>query len=54
MGTTLSTLKLQAGEHTVMIEKSGYTAWAQTITLSSGGNITVDATLEKTPWVDEE
>jgi hypothetical protein len=49
MGTTLSTLKLPAGEHAVKIEKSGYTAWTRTVTLSSGGNVTVDATLEKKP-----
>jgi len=47
MGTTQSTLKLPAGEHTVKIEKSGYKEWTRTVTLSAGGNITVDATLEK-------
>ena len=49
MGTTLSTLKLPAGEHSVKIEKSGYNEWTRIVTLSSGGNITVDATLEKKP-----
>jgi uncharacterized cupin superfamily protein len=47
MGTTQSTLKLSAGEHTIKIEKSGYKEWARTVTLGAGGNITVDATLEK-------
>jgi PEGA domain len=49
MGTTQSTLRLSAGEHTVRIEKSGYREWARTITLSAGGNITIDAALEKKP-----
>ena len=47
MGTTPSTLNLPAGEHTVKIEKSGHKEWSRTVTLSAGGNITVDATLEK-------
>jgi hypothetical protein len=47
MGTTPSTLNLSAGEHTVKIEKSGHKEWIRTVTLSAGGNITVDATLEK-------
>ncbi len=46
MGTTPSTLNLSAGAHTVTIEKSGHKEWTRTVTLSAGGNITVDATLE--------
>lgn len=49
MGTTQSSLKLPAGEHTVKIEKSGYREWTRTVTLSAGGDITIDATLEKSP-----
>ncbi len=49
MGTTQSTLKLSAGEHTVKIEKGGYKPWTRTITLNAGSNITIDATLEKDP-----
>jgi hypothetical protein len=47
MGTTPSTLNLSPGAHTVKIEKSGHQEWTRTVTLSAGGNITVDATLEK-------
>ncbi len=49
MGTTQSTLKLSAGEHTVKMEKSGYKPWNRTVTLNSGSSITIDATLEKDP-----
>ncbi len=49
MGTTQSTLKLSAGEHTVKMEKSGYKPWNRTVTLNSGSSITIDATLEKNP-----
>ena len=49
MGTTQSTLRLPAGEHAVKIEKSGYKEWTRTVMLSAGGDITIDATLEKSP-----
>jgi hypothetical protein len=49
MGTTQSTLRLPSGEHIVKIEKSGYKEWTRSITLSAGGDITIDATLEKSP-----
>ncbi len=49
VGSTPSTMKLAPGDHSVSIEKSGFKAWQRTVTLSPGGNITMDATLEKTP-----
>jgi hypothetical protein len=49
VGSTTSTLRLSPGEHTVVIEKSGFTPWKRTISVSASGNITVDATLEKVP-----
>lgn len=49
MGTTPSTLRLPPGEHTVKIEKSSYKEWNRSVTLSAGGDITIDATLEKSP-----
>lgn len=48
-GNTPSTLRLPAGDHVITIEKSGFTKWERTVTLSVGGNITIDATLEKIP-----
>jgi hypothetical protein len=49
VGSTTSTLRLSPGDHTVVIEKSGFKPWQRKISVSSGGNITVDATLEKVP-----
>ena len=48
-GSTPSTLQLKFGEHTISVKKAGYVLWERTITLSAGGNITIDATLEKIP-----
>ncbi len=49
VGSTPSSLSLKAGEYTVTITKPGYVTWERKMVLSAGGNITVDATLEKTP-----
>ncbi len=46
-GSTPSTLQLKSGEHTISVKKAGYVLWKRTITLTAGGNITVDADLEK-------
>jgi PEGA domain len=46
-GNAPSTVRLSAGDHNIYIEKSGYKPWQRTITLSPGGIITIDATLEK-------
>src|SRR6266542_3681418 len=48
-GSTPSTLRLKFGEHRISIKQVGYVLWERTMTLSAGGNITVDATLEKVP-----
>jgi hypothetical protein len=47
MGGTPSTLQLPAGEHVILISKEGLTPWQRTITISGGGTINIDATLEK-------
>lgn len=49
VGSTTSTLQLAPGEHTILIEKSGFKPWQRTISVSTNGNVTVDATLEKAP-----
>lgn len=47
VGSTTSTLHLSPGEHNILIEKSGFKPWQRTISVSTNGNVTVDATLEK-------
>lgn len=49
VGSTTSTLRLAPGDHTIRIEKAGFTPWQRTITVSKNSNVTVDATLEKLP-----
>jgi hypothetical protein len=46
VGSTPSTIHLSPGEHTVSIKKSGFKPWQRTLTVGSGGTITVEATLE--------
>jgi hypothetical protein len=47
MGSTPSTIRLAPGEHNISIEKDEMRAWQRTMTVTSGGASTIDATLEK-------
>ena len=47
MGSTPSTIQLVPGEHQVSIEKEEMTPWQRTMTVTAGGNSTIDATLVK-------
>ena len=47
VGSTPSTLRLAVGDHAIVVEKAGFKSWQRTVTVSEGGNINVDATLEK-------
>jgi hypothetical protein len=49
VGSTTSTLRLAPGDHTILIEKSGFKSWQRTISVTSNGNVTVDATLQRLP-----
>ena len=49
VGTTPSTVQLVPGEHTVSIDKSSFKQWQRTITVTAGGAINLEATLEKLP-----
>jgi PEGA domain len=46
IGSTPSTVRLLAGDHTILIEKSGRKSWQRTVTVTKGGIVTVDATLD--------
>jgi hypothetical protein len=47
VGSTPSTMRLAPGDHAITIEKSGFSTWQRTITVSPGGNISIEAPLEK-------
>lgn len=49
MGNTPSTLRLAAGDHKVKLEKSGFSPWEKTLTMSSGESATVNASLQAQP-----
>ncbi len=49
MGNTPSTLRLAAGDHKVKLEKSGFSPWEKTLTVSSGESATVNASLQPQP-----
>ena len=49
VGTTPSTVQLTPGEHTISIDKSGFKQWQRTITVTAGGAINLEATLDKIP-----
>jgi len=46
VGNTPTTTKVPVGHHSVVLSKKGFKNWERTLTVSSGGNITVDAALE--------
>jgi hypothetical protein len=45
-GDTPTTARLPGGDYTISIEKAGYKPWKRTVTLTEGGRVTLDATLE--------
>jgi PEGA domain len=45
-GSTPATLRLAAGDHTIRLEKQGLKTWEKTLTVNSGENATVNASLE--------
>lgn len=47
VGNTPSTMPLASGLHTISIQQWGYQAWQQTLTVSAGGKIIIDATLRE-------
>jgi len=49
VGSTPSTVRLSAGDHTVAVEKTGLKTWQRTMTVSPGGILTISAALEHNP-----
>lgn len=49
VGNTPSNLQLNAGDHKIKLEKAGFKAWEKIMTVAGGGNITLNAQLEKVP-----
>ena len=47
MGNTPSTIPLPAGDHMISVEKEGLRPWQRQITVIAGGNISIEAMLEK-------
>jgi len=47
MGNTPSTIQLTPGDHVVEVDKEGLRPWQRGMTITAGGNITIDATLDK-------
>jgi hypothetical protein len=52
VGSTPSTLNLSPGDHTILITKSGFKGWQRTISVTSGGSVSVNANLEEIPKTD--
>jgi hypothetical protein len=48
-GSTPATLHLPAGDHTIRLDKLGFKTWEKTLTVNSGENTTVNASLEQQP-----
>ena len=46
LGDTPSTARLPSGDRVILIEKAGYKPWKRTLTLTEGGTVMLDATLE--------
>lgn len=46
-GSTPATVHLTAGDHTIRLEKQGFKTWEKILTVNSGENATVNATLEQ-------
>lgn len=49
VGSAPSTLKLAAGKHTVRLAEAGYKDWTREIAVTAGSNLTLSASMEKSP-----
>lgn len=49
MGSTPSTIRLAPGDYSISIGKGGFRPWQRTMTVTPGGDVAIDASLEKGP-----
>lgn len=49
VGSTPSKLELAPGNHVILVQEAGYAPWQRTVTITQGEQITINASLEKTP-----
>jgi hypothetical protein len=49
VGTTPSTIQLLAGDHKIVVTKSGFKPWERSMSVNANGNLNVSAELEKIP-----
>jgi hypothetical protein len=47
LGNTPSTVRLPPGECTISVQKTGFSTWQKTVTITPGGIVTLTAALEK-------
>jgi hypothetical protein len=47
VGDTPSTIRSSPGHHTIIVKKDGFKNWQRTLTVNSGGNLSIDVALEK-------
>jgi len=47
VGGTPATVRLAPGDRTISVTKSGFKTWQRTVTLTPGGTVTLNATLDK-------
>ena len=47
VGSTPTTVRLAAGDHTILVEKASFKSWQRTIAVTAGGIVTVNAMLEQ-------
>jgi hypothetical protein len=48
-GSTPSTFKIKSGDHSVRIELKGFLPWEKSLTIAPGGQITLNANLQREP-----
>jgi hypothetical protein len=48
VGNTPATLKLKPGKHTIKVSMTGYKDWSREMTVLSGSQVSLAATMEKT------